>query len=264
MTEKEREDFRLHPWAWYAEPFRIIGNLWFVGNRSVGSYLLKTEKGPVLIDTTYPQTVPLLFHSLSLIGVRADSIHAILHTHGHYDHFGGTGFLKALSSCTAYLGRRDAEMFLHDKARSFVNEAGIDGFDVFRPDILLDECILDFGDVQIEVMETPGHSDGCLSFFFMQEGKRCGLFGGAGLNTLTDSYIRAHGNTHSRAEFISTLDRLEKEPVDVMLGNHTSQGDMLGKHMRSIEEGSPDAFVNPDDFPSFISSVRERAEREFC
>ncbi len=267
MTDAERIVFYTEPWKFYVEPFRIVGNLYFVGNRSVGSYLLKTYKGVVIIDTGYPITVPLLFQSLAKLGVSIDEIKHVFHTHGHYDHFGATGYIKEFSKCITYLGRRDAEMFKNDKKRSFIQDAHVGNFDIFKPDVLLEGGErFDFGDVVLDVLATPGHSDGCMSFFFDEKEKaqvvRCGLFGGAGINTLTKGYIEEYGNTHSPQEFLKTLDRLALEHVDVMLGNHTSQGNMLAKYEESKIKGCQSPFINPLDFQQFISLCRKRFEAE--
>lgn len=267
MTGLERKQFQKAPWTYFCEPFRIVGNLYFVGNKDVGSYLIKTSEGPILIDTGYPITVPLLFESLARIDVRATEIKHIIHTHGHFDHFGATDFLKAFSGGVTYLGRRDWLMFQNEPERSFVQDSHVDNFSVFEPDILLDggETLV-FGDTEIEVVATPGHSDGCMSFFFYQqengENLRCGLFGGAGLNTLKKDYVKKYGNWHSRSEFIETLDKLSMEHVDVMLGNHTNQGAMLDKYCKSLETGNQSPFINKNDFASFIDFTRKRFERE--
>jgi metallo-beta-lactamase class B len=47
-----REDFYRYPEKYRLDPFRIFGPLYFVGNQDVGSYLIDTGKGLILIDTT--------------------------------------------------------------------------------------------------------------------------------------------------------------------------------------------------------------------
>lgn len=267
MTETERYEFLHHPWTFYTEPFRIVGNTYFVGNKDVGSYLLKTEAGLVLIDTGYPTTVPLLFASLMSLDVKVQDIRHVLHTHGHYDHFGATSFIKAFSGCATYLGERDAVNFRKNKSLSLIQDAHSEFFDVFEPDVLLQggERLV-FGDTEIDVVATPGHCDGCMSFFFNQEegGRtvRCGLFGGAGMNSMTRSFIEKYGNRDSPQEFLDSLKRLEKEHVDVMLGNHTRQGDMLGKHEKAARIGSQEPFIDDKEFPTFLALCKKRLYAE--
>ena len=269
MTEMERKELYSHPWKFFVPPFRIAGNLYFVGNRDVGAYIIETEEGLVLIDSTYPSTAPLLMQSISDLGFSVRDIKHLLHTHGHFDHFGCTGFIKAFSGCTTYLGRRDADMFITHPDLSLSAGCGIRDFDVFTPDVLLDggERLV-FGKTEIEVIATPGHSDGCMSFFFnvAENGVsyRCGLFGGAGFNTLTDKFIEENGNTWSRKEYIASVERLLKEDVDIMLGNHTSQASLLEKYARLNSSGSVNPFVDKEEFPNFLLDRKKLFWNEFC
>lgn len=45
------------PWASYMEPFKIKGNLYFVGCYAASSHLIDTGDGMILIDTGYPQNL---------------------------------------------------------------------------------------------------------------------------------------------------------------------------------------------------------------
>lgn len=232
MTDKEKKELFSHPWAFYTEPFRIAGNLYFVGNMDVGAYLINTEEGLVLIDSTYPSTAPLLIQSITALNFSVKNVKYLLHTHGHFDHF------------------------------------GIRDFCPFTPDVLLDGGeIITSGRTAIKVVATPGHSDGCMSFFFDVEEDgvkyRCGLFGGAGFNTLTDDFIAKYGNVWSRREYMQTLDKLSNEHVDIMLGNHTSQAKMLEKHIKATKYGTYSPFVDKDEFGCFIKERTVRFLHEF-
>lgn len=104
------EDFYKYPHKYYMTPFRIFGNLYFVGNQDVGAYLLNTSEGLILIDTTYPTTRALLIQSIWEAGFDPRNIRYILHTHGHFDHFGATDLIVSLSGAKTFLGAEDARM----------------------------------------------------------------------------------------------------------------------------------------------------------
>ena len=100
------------PWEFRVEPFRIAGNVHYVGNSDVSSHLIDTGDGLILLDTAFPQTVYLLLESVRRLGFRPDDLRWIVHCHGHYDHFGGTralgeltgGVLMIRRSATSSLG----------------------------------------------------------------------------------------------------------------------------------------------------------------
>ena len=101
-------DICMHPWKYYVEPFRIAGNLYYVGNSDVSSHLIDTGQGLILLDTAFPQTVYLLLESIRRLGFNPDDIRLILHCHGHYDHFGGTRVLVELSRSRFQAGAKTA------------------------------------------------------------------------------------------------------------------------------------------------------------
>lgn len=69
-----------HPWEFAVRPFRMVGELHYVGNTDVSSYLLDTGDGLILFDTTFPQTV-----SLGAANVRC--VHTPGHTPGAMSYF---------------------------------------------------------------------------------------------------------------------------------------------------------------------------------
>ena len=70
-------------------PFKIIGNLYFVGSYCQSSHLIDTGDGLILIDTGYPQNLYLLINSIYKLGFSPYDVKYIIHSHGHYDHGGG-------------------------------------------------------------------------------------------------------------------------------------------------------------------------------
>jgi len=50
----------MRPWEGYMEPFRIFGNLYFVGTTFVSSHVIDTGDGLILLDSNYPQCTYLV------------------------------------------------------------------------------------------------------------------------------------------------------------------------------------------------------------
>src|ERR1700759_5029091 len=82
-------------WNQPVPPFRIAGNLYYVGAEGVASYLITTPKGDVLIDTGFRETVPLVKASIRKLGFRVEDVRILLISHGHFDHAGGLAAMKA-------------------------------------------------------------------------------------------------------------------------------------------------------------------------
>ena len=85
-----RADYFAHPENYRVEPFQIFGNLYYVGDRDACPYLIDTGDGLILIDTGYGHETQFLMENIRTLGFRVEDIKIIIHSHGHYDHFGGT------------------------------------------------------------------------------------------------------------------------------------------------------------------------------
>ena len=262
-----REAFYRYPERYRVEPFRICGNLYYVGNSDVGAHLIDTGDGLILIDTAYPTTRALLIQSIWEMGFDPKDIKCILHTHGHFDHFGATGLVVSLSGAKTYLGAGDAKMFREKPELALIHYGKYAYVETFRPDIELnDGDVIALGDTSIRAVSTPGHSDGVMSYFFevKEDGRSCmaGIHGGAGLNTLCRRFIEQYGNTYSRADFLQGLEKVRNKHVDILLGNHAEQNHTLEKRARMLRSPeAPNPFLNPDEWGIFIDSLKAGFDR---
>lgn len=266
FNEKSREDFYRYPEKYRVAPFRIYGNLYYVGNKSVGSHLIDTGDGLLLIDTTYPSTQALLIQSVWELGFNPRDIRCILHTHGHFDHFGATALLKELSGATTYLGERDAVMFRERPELALTENCGDRYFEPFVPDrTMADGDVIKLGNTSIRIIATPGHSDGAISFFTEVEenGRRliAGMQGGAGMNTMCRPFIERYHNSHCRREFLAGLEKIYEEHVDIMLGNHAGHNRTVEKRQFMLEHpDAPNPFIDASEWRRYLDSVRLRFE----
>lgn len=203
------------PWEGMIEPFKIIGNVYFVGTYQASSHLIDTGEGLILIDTGYKNTLYLVLDSIYRLGFQPRNIKYIIHTHWHGDHTEATEALVKLSGAKTLIGKEDAK-----KAEQY-----------FKADTLVVEGdALLLGNTQILFKETPGHTKGSISLFFdvEEDGKiyRVGTFGGAGANTLAKGRFDYEG---CREGYIASINRLRKEKVDVFIGNHVWNNDTKKK-----------------------------------
>ena len=91
------------------DPFRIFGNLYFVGTTFVSSHVIDTGEGLILLDSGYPQCTYLVTEGMRRLGLDPMDIKYILHSHGHYDHIGGTRALVELTGTKTIIGREDVD-----------------------------------------------------------------------------------------------------------------------------------------------------------
>jgi metallo-beta-lactamase class B len=266
--QKRKEQYYRFPENFYVKPFKIIGNVYYVGDAKVCSHLVDSGEGLILIDTGYIHTAHMYINAIWEAGFNPKDVKFILHTHGHYDHYGATVVLQRLYACKAFLSRADARM-LKDKPEvvrmldwPYVEDK------VFTPDFLMDDGdTIRLGNTSIRVVATPGHTEGTVSFFFNadEDGRtyHLGLFGGAGFTTLYKEYLIRYGMSLTlRDDFFDSIERLKKEQVDVVLGNHPGPNRILEKMEKKYAvPNGPNPFVDPDEWQIYLELVKSEFEK---
>ena len=71
-----------------AEPFRVIGNIYYVGGQ-YGSYLITTPEGHILHDTGSAEMHPLIVSNVEKLGFNVRDIRIMISSHVHWDHVEG-------------------------------------------------------------------------------------------------------------------------------------------------------------------------------
>lgn len=236
----------VNPWEGKIEPFKIIGNVYFCGTFQASCHLIDTGDGLILIDPGYANTLYLVIDSIHKLGFRPEDIKYIVNTHWHWDHTEATAAMADLSGATTLIGRDDAQ-----KARQY-----------FQPDILLkDGDSLTLGNTTMTFMETPGHTKGTVSLFFETQENgityRVGMFGGAGANTLAKDKFDFPG---CREAYRESVRRLQKEHVDVFIGNHCWNNDTFAK-AKILAQTDENPFIDPGLWHQFLTYCENRLDK---
>ena len=250
----------------YVHPFRIFGNVWYVGDSWVCVHLVDTGDGLLLIDSGNIGATAMLVNAIWEAGFRPADVRWIIHSHGHLDHIGGAGFFKRMFGTKLYLGAPDAAMFRECPALSLMHCGRNAQEGLFEPDgEIHDGDVLTFGGTAIRCRLVPGHTAGCVALFFdAREGdetRRCGYYGGFGFNTLVRAYLESFGFDVDKARqtYLDSLAKVRDEKVDIFLGNHADNNDTLGRRRLQLENpAGPNPFVDPDLWRRFLDSRREK------
>ena len=237
--------------------FRVIDDIYYVGSRRVGSHLVTSEKGQVLIDTCNPGDGPSVLKSIRDLGYNPKDIKYILTTHGHLDHVGGTKMIAEESGARVCVGQADVDAV----EKGSTTRAGLTGFATFKVyQSLKDGDVIALGNKEIHVYHTPGHTPGCISVGFKvnHEGRvyNVFLFGGAGLNVFEEKNLRRGIYGGTIQDFGKTLDRLEAFKVDIWLGSHPNQNETFRK-LELLQKGvTPNPYIDPDGWKAFLKGLR--------
>ena len=262
-------DYFAHPENYRLAPFRIFGNLYYVGDQQACPYLIDTGEGLILIDTGYGHELPYLLENIRTLGFRVEDVKIIVHSHGHYDHFGGTEAIQSISGARVYMSRVDTQLLRQMPERGLVHLSCVPGAQIAWPDEELEDGDhIRLGNTDITCVLSPGHTFGTMSFFFDvtdgQQTLRVGYLGGAGFLTMYKAYCGWYRLPQTKcAAMKETIQKLWDEKVDITLGNHPPQNDTLGKRKFMTENPNSNPFINPDGWRIFLSALEaQRAKFE--
>lgn len=267
--DAKQKDYFAHPENYRLAPFRIFGNLYYVGDQKACPHLIDTGEGLILIDTGYGHELQFLLENIRTLSFRVEDIKIIIHSHGHYDHFGGTQAIQDISGAKVYMSRVDTELIREMPERALIHRGCLPDAAIPWPDVELedgDHVIL--GNTDITCVLSPGHTFGALSFFFdVTDGVqtlRAGYLGGAGFLTMYKDFCRLYRLPETKCQAMKeTIQKIWNQKVDIVLGNHPTQNNTLGKRKFMLDNPDVNPFINPKAWHIFLSALEaKRAEFE--
>src|SRR5687768_13216225 len=107
-------------WTKPYQPFRIAGNLYYVGTYDLASYLITTPEGHILINTGLAESVPMIQKNIESLGFQFSDIKILLTSQGHYDHVAGMARIHKLTGAKMMVHKGDADVLSDGGASDYV------------------------------------------------------------------------------------------------------------------------------------------------
>ncbi|HEX8124831.1 MAG TPA: subclass B3 metallo-beta-lactamase [Allosphingosinicella sp.] len=250
-----------------AEPFRIAGNLYYVGASDVAAFLLTGPRGHVLIDGGYPGTPPLIMDSIAKLGFKITDVKLILNSHAHFDHAGGLAALKEASGAQLWVSEGDSDAVESGGARDstlgpirFLAAAGILSYPAAKVDRRFgDGTVVRLGDINLTAHVTPGHTKGCTSWAIPVRDRGRDLLA-VEICGLGVPPFESLAEPAARGDFQRSFRVLRSLPADIYLAPHAREFGRWRKfHARSKGGDPAGPFIDRQGYRSAI----DRAEDEF-
>jgi len=244
----------------YVKPFQIYGNLYYVGDSWVCVHIVDTGDGLLMFDAGNCGAEAMLVHAIWELGFNPADVKWLILSHGHVDHFGAARFFRRMFGTQIYLGEPDARMFREEPHLSMIQESG-NCMDTLVPidKVIHDQEVLQFGNIEVLFYLVPGHTKGCISCFFdVTDGmdkRRVGYYGGFGFNTLQKEYLIEIGDTsyEMRNLYLKSLERMKNMNVDIFMGNHTANVDLLNKRQEMLSGSEHNPFIDKKAWKKYLS-----------
>jgi metallo-beta-lactamase class B len=251
-------------WTEPFPPFKIAGNLYYVGTRGLASYLVATPEGHILINSNLEATVPMVRDGIEKLGFKFTDVRILLISHAHWDHDAGSAKIKELTGAKYMVMEGDVPVvesggkadfhYASDPAARYA-PAKVDR-------VLRDGDEVRLGGAALVAHLTPGHTKGCTTWALkVADGGKSYDAVIVGSPNVNPGYKLVDNPKYPQiaADYGKMFQVLKALPCDIFLGAHGAYFDMESKHARYRQLGTA-AFVDPQGCKRFVTE-REQAFR---
>lgn len=211
-------------------PHHIIDNVYYVGTKTLSSFLIVTPQGNILIDSTYERNVQTIKKSVEQLGFKFSDVKILLGNHAHGDHMEGDAMVKELTGAKVIAMAEDVPALQAMKPGG--KEHPID-------QIIHDGDTVTLGGATLTAHLTPGHTRGATAWTMKAKE------GGKSYDVVFFTSLRQQAALTPPLveEFTRSFKIVSKMPCDVPLGDHPAQFGMLEKYPK-IQKGSPNPYID--------------------
>jgi metallo-beta-lactamase class B len=253
-------------WTKPFPPFRIAGNLYYVGSQDLASYLIVTPQGDILINSNLESSVPQIKQSVETLGFHLRDIKILLISHAHYDHCAGSARIMQLTG--AKYDVMDADVSVIESGGKTDFNYAADRAMHFPPAhvdrILHDGSRVSLGGTVLTAHLTAGHTKGTTTWTLDETAAgrtlHVVIVGSPNVNPgykliANKLYPRIAGDYKRGFAVLGAL------PCDIFLGAHGGYFDLAAKYPR-FKAGDRDAFIDPSGYKAYIADRRQAFEAE--
>ena len=247
-------------------PFRIAGNLYYVGSADLASYLIVTPKGLILINSDFEPSVPLIRKSVEQLGFHFGDIRILLISHAHGDHCAGSAAIIKLTGAKYYVMDADVPVVESGGKKDFRYGAELDQrYPPAHVDrVLHDGDTVQLGGSVLTAHLTAGHTKGTTTWTMNEnEGGRMLHVVIVGSPNVNPGYKLVGNAAYPQiaADYKHEFAVLHALPCDVFLGAHGAYFDLKEKYAR-WKSGDKDAFIDPSGYKAYVADREQAFEAE--
>jgi metallo-beta-lactamase class B len=251
-------------WTEPFPPFRIAGNLYYVGSKGLASYLVATPEGHILINSDLDANVPMLQASVEKLGFKFSDIAVLLISHAHWDHDAGSAAIVRLTHAQYMV--MDADVPVVESGGKTDFQYGSTPETLYSPAkvdrVLHDGDRVELGGATLVAHLTPGHTRGCTTWTMkVDDGGRMRDVVIVGSPNVNPGYVLVNNPVYPgiAGDFEQTFRVLKALPCDYFLGAHGEYFDLPAKFAR-VQAGDASALIDPAGYQRYVAE-RERAFR---
>lgn len=246
-------------WSKPYEPFRVAGNLYYVGTYDLACYLIATSYGHVLINSGLAESPPLIRKNVEALGFKFSDIKILLTTQAHYDHVAGLAEIKMMTGAQLMVHEGDAQVLADGGASDFALKGKDIMFEPIKAERLLyDGDTIQMGETKLLALHHPGHTKGATSFLVdVKDEERSWkvlIVNMPSILTQTRlSGMPAYPNVGK--DYAYTLKSLSKLQFDLWVSSHAGQFSMHDKR-KPGDPYRPEVFEDRAGYKATVNSLQ--------
>ncbi len=245
-------------WSQPYPPFRIAGNLYYVGTYDLACYLIITSKGNILINTGLANSATQIKKNIETLGFRFADTKILLTTQAHYDHLGAMAAIKKETGAKLMIDEKDAPVTKDGGSSDYAFGGNGSTFEPIQPDLLLhDNDTIRSGNMQLVLLHHPGHTKGSCSYYFtVSDDQRSYKVLIANFPTIVfqKPFAEATNYPGIADDYAYTFNAMKKIHFDIWLSSHGSQFKLHDKH-KPGEAYNPAAFMDQAGYDHSLNEL---------
>lgn len=265
ITQAVHEPKQDEEWIRNYPPFRIAGNLYYVGTYELGCYLVTTAQGNILINTGVASSFSQIKQNIETLGFKFSDTKILLTTQAHYDHTGALAAIKDSTGALLMADAKDADVLASGGASDY--ELGKYGV-TFRPvkadRLLKDADAIKLGNMQLIMLHHPGHTKGSCSYLFtVKDEQRSYRVLIANMpSIIVDKFSDVQKAYPGIAnDYDYTLRQMKQLSFDIWVASHAGQFDLHEKH-KPGDAYNPGAFIDQAGYDKSIEEMQKQYDEK--
>ncbi len=252
-------------WSQPYKPFRIAGNLYYVGTYDLACYLITTNKGNILINTGLGASAAQIKSNIETLGFELADTKILLTLQAHYDHVGAMADIKKMTGAQLMVDEKDAAVLPTGGTADYeLGQYGTTFQPVTADRLLHDGDTITLGNMQLVMLHHPGHTKGSCSFLFtVKDDQRSYKVLIANMPTIISerqfAAITAYPGIAN--DYGYTLKAMKNITFDIWLAAHASQFNLHEKH-KPGDAYNPAAFTDQPGYDAAISDLQKQYEEK--
>ena len=255
-------------WTEPFPPFKIAGNLYYVGSKGLANYLITTPKGHILINSDLEENVPLIRASVEKLGFKFTDIKILLISHAHWDHNAASETIKKLTGAKYMV--MDADVSVVESGGKTDFQYGNDPQSLYKPTkvdrVLHDGEEVKLGGTVLVARLTPGHTKGCTTWTLkVKDNNKTYNVVIIGSPNVNPGYRLVNNSEYPRIaeDYEKTFKVLKSLQCDIFLGAHGNYFSLETKYPRFKDEGMT-VFIDPAGYKKYVEEREDAFKKELA